>query len=135
MTTGRPLPDPEYPDLEPYWRAAAEGRLVAQACGACGRLRWPPRPACAGCGSLANAWHEVSGRGRVYSWTVIGRAMLPGFEDRVPYAVVIVEAEDDPRIRFVGNLLGPSDRLAIGAGVEVDFETVGGVALPQWRLR
>lgn len=132
----RPLPDVGYPDFAPYWAAAAKGCLVAQACAACGRLRWPPRPACAECGSLEIAWRTLRGRGRVYSWTVVGRAMLPGFADRVPYTVVIVEAEEEPRLRFVGNLVGDASELAIGAPAQVTFEAAGeGVVLPQWQLR
>jgi len=35
-----------------YWDAAREGRLVAQRCSRCSRLRHPPRPMCPHCHSL-----------------------------------------------------------------------------------
>jgi uncharacterized OB-fold protein len=101
---GRPLPDPEYPDFAPFWQGTARGELRVPACVRCGRRQWPPRMACPACGGLDFAWSSIGDRGRLYSWTTIGRAMLPGFESEVPYTVVIVAAEADPRIRFVGRL-------------------------------
>lgn len=60
--------------------------------------------------------------------------MHPGFAEDVPYVVVIVELEDEPGIRLLGNLLGSrGERLAVGLPVEVEF-VPGEVTLPQWRL-
>ena len=48
MTMMLPVPD----DVSrPFWDGCAAGELRMQACGACGRLRFPPRPMCPWCRS------------------------------------------------------------------------------------
>ncbi len=131
----KPLPDVQAVDFAPYWRGCREGKLMVLGCRSCGTRRWPPRPMCPECNSLEFDWVEVRGRGRIFSWTTVGRAMLPGFENDVPYAVVIVELEESPGIRFIGNVLDarPED-LRIDMPMEVVFETVAeGITMPFWR--
>lgn len=66
-------------------------------------------------------WERVSGRGKVFTWTVTHRAVDPAFEP--PYAVVIVELAEGPRV--VGNLRGiPLDGLALDLPVSVEVEPV-----------
>jgi uncharacterized OB-fold protein len=135
---GRPLPDPEYADFAPFWQGTARGELRVPACVRCGRRQWPPRMACPACGGLDFAWSSIGDRGRLYSWTTIGRAMLPGFESEVPYTVVIVAAEADPRIRFVGRLdpahEPPAHELpGIGDPLVAVFVPVEDVVLVYWR--
>ena len=74
-------------------------------------------------------WALASGRGHVYTWTVTHRPIDPGFADEVPYAVLVVEMEEGPRL--VGNLrdLAPSE-LTIGLAVEVVFEPVADNVAP-----
>ena len=71
----------------------------------------------------------------MYSFVVVHGPVLPAFAERVPFAVVLVELEEDPQLRIVGNLLDVApERVRIGMPVTVDFETVGDdVVLPQWR--
>jgi len=105
---------------EYYARAAETGRLHLQRC-ACGVWRHPPRILCAACGSEHWTWESVSGRGRVFTWTVTHRATDPAFADELPYAVVVVELEEGPRV--VGNLVGlaPSE-LALDLPVQVALD-------------
>ncbi|KIE27565.1 hypothetical protein LK08_08040 [Streptomyces sp. MUSC 125] len=126
-------------DGAPFWEYAARGELRVQACGDCGESRFPPRPCCPRCQSFASEWRRVSGRGRVWSYIVAHPPLLPGYAQQAPYNVVVVELEDAPRIRLVGNLvtapgapLGSLDpgRIRIGTRVQVVFS--GG--LPQWVL-
>ena len=55
------------------------------------------------------AWEPAWGRGRVFTWTVTHRPIDPAFADELPYAVLVVELDEGPRV--VGNLLGlePAD--------------------------
>jgi len=48
---GLPGPQPD-PTTEGYWLAAGRGKLVVQACAACGVHRHPPTEVCYACGSL-----------------------------------------------------------------------------------
>ena len=137
MTTpARPLPQPD-DATRPYWEAAQRRELVVQRCGACERLRFPPQPMCDACGSFEIEWARMSGRGTVYSFVVAHPPVLPAFQERAPFAIVLVELEEDPALRIVGNLLdAPAEAAAIGLAVEVTFEDVSdAISLPQWRPR
>lgn len=127
-------------DGAPFWEYAARGELRVQACADCHEPRFPPRPCCPHCQSFANEWRLISGRGRIWSYVVPHPPLLPGYAEQAPYNVVLVELEDCPRIRLVGNLvahagaalnsLGPQGP-RIGARVRVVF---GDGGLPQWVL-
>ncbi|MGW7003249.1 Zn-ribbon domain-containing OB-fold protein [Streptomyces sp. NPDC054933] len=136
-----PVPDQ---DGAPFWEFAARGELRVQACGACGRLRFPPRPCCPHCQSFDGEWHPMSGRGRIWSYVLPHPPLLPGYAAQAPYNAVIVELAEDPRIRLVGNVVTAPDaalnsvdpsRLRIGAAVRACFHEVAeGVAVPRWLL-
>jgi uncharacterized OB-fold protein len=102
-----------------FYGFLARGELRLQRCTACGTWRHPPRIRCANCGSLEVTWEPASGRGRVYSWTVTHRAVDPAFTP--PYAILVVELEEGPRL--VGNLRGlePSE-LVLDLPVVVEIE-------------
>ncbi len=136
MTTPqRPLPRPD-DATAPYWEACRAGELRVQRCGSCGRSRFPPQPMCPACHSLESTWALVPGRGHIYSFVIAHPPVLPAFVDRTPLPIVLVELEDDPSIRIVGNLLDAiPDAIEIGLRVEMTFERVTEeITLPQWRL-
>jgi uncharacterized protein len=116
------VPEPVGLNAEFYAYCAA-GELRFQRCIACATWRHPPRARCAVCGSEKSEWALATGNGQVYSWTITHRAIDPGFADEVPYAVVVVEMDEGPRL--VGNLrdLAPSE-LSLGLPVAVVFEKV-----------
>lgn len=107
-------------DSAGFFAAAAEGRLVMQACGACGAVQFPPRHHCAACWETDLIWKECSGKGRVETLTVVRRAPLPRFADKVPYVVASIILEEGPRM--ITNVIG-DDALdtAIGDAVAVAF--------------
>ena len=137
------LPDVDDEVTAPFWAGAREGRLLVQHCGACGTPRFPPRLFCGRCRSGRIDWRPSAGRGRIWSWIIAHGPTLPAFADRVPYPVVVVELDDMPGIRLVGNLVAaagaainsvPADRIAIAMPVSVSFESIAdGVLLPMWR--
>ena len=139
-----PLPD----DVSaPFFEFCAAGELRIQRCAVCGLRRMPPLPRCAQCGSFEVEWEPMSGRGRVWSVVVVHPPLLPAYAAQAPYNVVVVELDDDPRIRLVGNVVdAPDARLdsvdphtvAIGDRVEVVFspplaDDEGEIVLPRWR--
>jgi uncharacterized OB-fold protein len=87
----RPRPQPS-PLTEPFWAAARERRLVRPYCPACDRSFFTPQIACPRCLSTEWEYRESSGRGVVYSATVVHRAPYPGFTS--PYHVAIVDLEE-----------------------------------------
>ena len=100
----------------PFWEHARRGIFVLPRCESCGRHHFYPRIACPFCGGGPIAWVEASGRGRVYSCSVVYRAPSPAFAADVPYVIAIVETEEGPHLmsRIVGMA---SEKVAIGMSV------------------
>jgi uncharacterized OB-fold protein len=131
-------------DSAPFWDHARAGELRIQVCGSCGRLRFPPRPMCPHCQSTETGWRPMSGRGRIWSYVVPHPPLLPEFSELAPYNVILVQLDEDPTLRLVGNLVtGPGGAineidpatLEIGTPVEVVFPPAEeGVVLPRWRV-
>jgi uncharacterized protein len=118
-----------------YWDGAQHERLVLQRCTRCRTYVHPPRAACPACRNEELEPSEVSGKGRVYSWSVMYSGGNPGFDEKLPYTVLVVELDEQPGLRTIGNLFDglPSD-LTIGMPLEVCFEKINDeVTLPQWR--
>jgi uncharacterized OB-fold protein len=141
MITEAPLPAIDE-ETQPFWDGTANGKLLVQKCSDCGKLRFPPRPMCHHCRSTAREWVETSGRGKVWSFVVPHPPQLPAFIPVAPYNVVVVELDEDPVIRFVGNLVASPDAaintvdpatIEIGEPVTVVFQPAGeDVVLPRW---
>ena len=79
MTHGHPRPVPDQ-NSAPFYEAARRGEIRFQRCADCGAFRHYPRPACPRCLSRRYEWERVTGRGTVYTWTVVRGPTLP---DRV----------------------------------------------------
>ena len=144
MESGWLLPDIDEPTAAGFWAACARGELAVQVCGGCGARRMPPRPMCPQCRSVEVSWVPTSGRGRVWSFIVAHPPLLPAFATEAPYNAIVVELEDDPNIRFVGNLVASPDgpigeidptTISIGEPVEVVFHRIDDVSLPRWVRR
>ena len=108
--------------------------LHFQRCSDCQAFRHVPREMCPECNSFEWAWVRSSGRGTVYTWTVVVRALHPAFADATPMAPVVVEMEEG--VRLLSNMLDcPPDALKIGMPVEIAYEVVTPeVTLPRFRL-
>lgn len=119
----------------PFWDAAKEGRLVIQRCDDCAYYNHPPKPRCDSCHSGSLSFAEVSGRGTVWSFTVMHQQSVAGFEGTVPYVTALVELEEQPMLLLTTNLPGTAAAdVRIGAPVRVDFEPLtDDIALPQFR--
>ncbi len=132
----KPLPDPQDPDVAPFWQATAEERLLVRLCGSCDKHHWPPRVGCPYCGSGEVDWTEAAPRGRLFSWTIVHRSQTRGFEEEVPYAVLLVEIDGIENVRMIGNLANAgSDVITAGLELEAVFapSSDGSVTLVNWQ--
>ena len=128
----KPLPT-RTRDGAPFWEGARSGELRTQFCASCERRQFPPRRLCMHCGGRDVVWRRASGRGRVYSFTIVHRAPEPAFAPDVPYAVVVVDLAEGGRM--MSNIVGcaPAD-VRVGMDVEAVFERVtDDVALVKFR--
>ena len=132
----KPLP---YADAEtkPYWDWAKRHELRMQRCADCSTFRFPPGPMCPACQSVRDEWVAMRGTGTIYSWIVVHPPVLPAFAGDAPYSVVLVQLDEQPTLRLVGQVVDiPIDQLAAGIPVEVVFDDVTPeVTLPKWRRR
>jgi uncharacterized protein len=127
MADARKIPTPVVSvETEPFWNAARERRFVVPTCSACGKAHWYPRAVCPFCGSEKIAWRDASGRGAIYTFSVMRRA-------KEPYAIAYVTLAEGPTM--LTNIVDCDfDALAIGQPVSVIFqETENGPPVPMFR--
>ncbi len=104
-----------------FWEGTLERELRVQACVACGARQLPPAACCSTCLSQDLRWEAVSGRGTVFSFTVVRHAFHPSFLDKVPYVLADIELEEGPII--TSNVTDvPVDDVRIGMPVSVWFD-------------
>jgi uncharacterized OB-fold protein len=126
-----PLIDSE---SEPFWRAACEGRFLIMHCRACDGPYFYPRRYCPRCWSDETEWREASGRGTVYTYSIVRQNPAPPFSDWCPYAVVLVDLEEGVRVMANWDRTIELDRLVVGAPVRVVFEKITDeISLPRVR--
>src|SRR5262249_49569248 len=132
---GKPLPAVD--DLSrPFWEAAKQHQLIVQRCDGCGYFNHPPRAVCDACQAQQLTFTPVSGRGTIYSYSVMHQQNIAGFEDQTPYLNILVELDEQPRLFMVAHLPGSErDNVKIGKRVEVYFEKIDEeITLPQFRI-
>ena len=126
-----PAPAPPVtPETKAFWDATAEGRLVLPKCRACQTVIWYPRAICPACHAMDVEWVEASGRGTIYSFTVVRRGGYAGGGD---YVLAYVELDEGPRM--MTNIVDCDlEGLACGQPVQVVFHDTGhGTALPRFK--
>ena len=115
-----------------FWTGGAEGELRIARCAGCGYYLHPPTPRCPKCWSEDVAPSAVSGRGRVYSYTINRRAWVPDLE--VPFVLAAIELDEQPGLRLITTLVdcAPED-VEIGMHAEVTFVARGEAFVPLFR--
>ncbi|MHB8466812.1 MAG: Zn-ribbon domain-containing OB-fold protein [Acidimicrobiales bacterium] len=120
----------------PFWAGVARRELVIERCRVCGYYVHPPFPECTRCREADFEFVAVSGRGRIFERAIVTSPVVVGFEDRVPYACLFVELEEQPQLLVAGILVdGSAVEAVIGRPVEVVFraDEVDGFVLPMFR--
>lgn len=89
--------------VKEYRLALRENKLLGLKCKACGFVTAPPRLACRHCGATDSDMVELSGRGKIATFTTV---FIPPESRRgqTPYLVVVIELEEGPWI--MGNIQG-----------------------------
>ncbi|HXJ79364.1 MAG TPA: Zn-ribbon domain-containing OB-fold protein [Candidatus Methylomirabilis sp.] len=112
-------------ETQPFWDAAAAGRLLLKRCLNCGESHHYPRPICPFCGSDRTEWRDASGRGTIYSYSVMRRAP-------VPYAIAYVTLAEG--VTMMTNIVDCDlDAIRVGQSVRVVFKpSDGGPPVPMF---
>jgi hypothetical protein len=128
----KPLPTPDA-DTATFWRGLRDGELLLQHCYDCGHVQYYQQAICRACGSEQLEHRPASGRGKVHSFSVVHRAPGPAFKSDVPYAVILVELEEGPRMisTFTG---GAPDEVTFDMDVVLVLDRVNeDITLPRFR--
>ena len=112
--------------IEQFYKFLLQHKLMAGKCLKCGKIHLPPRPLCDNCYSTEFQWVEVSGKGKLLTYTVIHVAPQQ-FQNLTPYAIGILELENG--LKIPGMIQGLTQKqLKIGMELTVDF---GSCSTPQ----
>lgn len=116
----------------PFWEACREGRFLLHACGICGRRYWPASR-CIVHGDAQMRWIDSSGRGTLYTYTVMHHAYTAAMKGRTPYVVAVVKLDEGPY--FHSNLVEcPVEALRIGMPLQATMvEHESGLVVPVFR--
>jgi uncharacterized OB-fold protein len=128
----KPLPTPDA-DTAAFWHGLRSGELLLQYCADCGHVQYYQQAICRACGGEQLEHRPASGRGKVHSFSMVHRAPGPAFKSDVPYAVILVELEEGPRMisTFTG---GSPDQVTFDMDVVLALDKVSeDVTLPRFR--
>ena len=129
----RPLPSTTDPDTAEFWRRTQDQVLAFQQCEDCQNVVFYPRRHCSSCGSRNLVWREASGRGHIYTFSVVRQSYHPFFRTQVPYAVAWIDLDEGPRL--LSNVIGIEDpgALEVGQRVQVDWEQHDALSIPLFK--
>jgi uncharacterized protein len=122
----RKLPAPvATPESEAFWKAASEGKFLVKRCADCGRVHWYPRAICPFCFSDRTEWVPGSGKGTIYTYSVMRRAPEP-------YCIAYVTLDEGPTM--MTNIVDCDlNSIRIGQKVKLVFKpTDGGPPMPMF---
>ncbi len=126
-------PEPEVSRVgAPFWEAARNGKLIIQHCRSCNENIFYPRIRCPKCHSDALDWIEASGKGVIYSYSVVQNNAPSGFLADMPYVVAIVRLPEG--VQMLTNIVDcDPDSIHCDMPVEVVFRQVENFDLPLFR--
>lgn len=127
FSEARKISDPALnPGDEPYFAAAAQGKLLLKVCRDCEQSHHYPRALCPFCWSSDVRWADSQGTGVIYTYSVTRRGA------GTPYCIAYVTLDEGPTI--LTNIVDTDlDTVRIGQRVRVVFKTSeGGTSIPMF---
>lgn len=104
-----------------FWKGCREGKLLIQRCRSCGKNIFYPRMCCIDCFSEDLEWVESSGKGRVYSYTIVRNNAPSAFLEDMPFVIAIVKLDEG--VQMCTNIVGCApEEVYCEMPVEVTFE-------------
>ena len=114
---------------QPFWDSLKERNVKAQQCDSCGTFRHVPKEICTKCFSTDFSWTPISGRGVVYTYSIVHRAPTPAYQADAPYAIVHVTMDEG--FRMIGTMTGiAAESVTIDAPVQVVYTDL----TPEWTI-
>ncbi len=117
--------------IDQFYKFLSQNKLMGSKCRKCGKLHLPPRPLCDDCYGQDFEWIELSGKGKLLTYTIIHIAPFQ-FQALAPYSVGIMELENG--LKLPGMISDVSEnKLKVGMELTIDFRACSaGQSWPQW---
>ncbi len=133
MDFTKPYPTPTQ-ETEPFWEGLCNEQVLLQRCDDCGKWIFYPRSNCPSCLSTNLRWHQVSGEGTLYTFTVSRQATAPHFVDEVPQLIAMIDLNEGVRLTST-LMVDETDDPKVGAKVVPVFDHINdNVTLLRYRL-
>ena len=132
-TTPKPRPVVA-PWARHFWDECRAHRLVLQYCPSCDLQIFYPRMACPRCLGMELGWRQASGRGTIYTYTIVKANAPSAFVADVPYVVAVIRLEEG--VQMLSNIVDSNhEELECDVPVEVVFERLDDeFTLPKFRV-
>lgn len=95
-----------------------KGKVMGTRCKGCGFVFFPPRADCYNCLESNMEWFEVSGTGRLVTYSKLQFAPV-GFEDDLPYCIALLDYGD---FKVFGRIAADIPEEEIKVGMEMKTE-------------
>lgn len=106
----------KHEDNATFWEYIAEGQFRMQQCSSCQRFRYPASFICSHCSSVEFKWEPISGKGEVFTYTIMHKVYHPAFKDKVPYNISVIKLDEN--VHFLSNVECNSKEISIGMRVK-----------------
>lgn len=103
-------------DNKEFWDYISKGDFRMQQCSSCNEFRYPPSRICPNCSSEQYLWEAISGKGEVFTWTILNKAYHPFYENKVPYNIAVIKLDEG--VHFLSNVECDPKQLKIGMRVK-----------------
>ncbi len=129
----KPLPSIDS-DSKTYWDGCKKHELLVPWCKHCKQNFFPPRPLCPDCLSPDLEWRKASGKGTVYSLSVVHQNRSSGFREEGPYVLAYVTLAEG--VQMLSNVVHKDPyEVKIGMAVELFFEdATPEISIPKFKL-
>ena len=99
-----------------------EGKVMGTRCQDCGMAFFPPRADCHQCLTSNMEWFEVTGQGKLVTYSQLQYAPI-GFQEDVPYSIALLDYGD---YKIFGRIAGdiPEDEIQIGMEMKTAVNTL-----------
>ena len=111
-----------------YFDHLADGEFMLQHCGDCAKVVFYPRAICPHCGADALEWRPATGRGTVYSTSVVRQRPERGGV----YNVALIDFEEGGRMMSRVDGIAPEE-VTIGMAVTAEIDSTGDAPLVVFR--
>ena len=96
----------------------AQGKIMGTKCRECGTVHFPPRADCAECLSSDIEWFEVTGTGKLVSFSKLMYGPV-GFEEDLPYSIALLDYGDYKVFGRISKDI-PDEQLEIGMAMKTE---------------